>query len=393
MYNPENERIKRTYFNYLREAKRQGDAAVDAVAASLARFERYTNYRPFKAFHIQQATGFKRYLGELDSPRTGQRLSKATLYATLTALRNFFHWLAGQPGFRSRLSYGDADYFNLSEKETRIAKAHRESRVPTIEQIEHVLRSMPSNTDIEKRNRAVVAFTLLTGARDGATASLKLDHVDVLEGKIDQDAREVNTKFSKTFTTWFFPVPDDVRQIFVVWVEYLRKDKLWGREDPLFPATEMGLSPDLRFVATGLARKHWSSAAAIRAIFKQAFTAAGLPYFNPHSFRKTLAQFGERRCRTPEQFKAWSQNLGHEGVMTTFVSYGQVSTNRQAELIRGLDHSQDGGRDAAALVDQLIQTAQQLRSASTVHSGSDRKPDAASKHSGQNRRSALYRSI
>jgi len=41
---------------------------------------------------------------------------------------------------------------------------------------------------------------------------------------------------------------------------------------------------------------------------------ASLPYFNPHSFRKTLAQLGEKVCRTPEQFKAWSQNLSGQGV-------------------------------------------------------------------------------
>ena len=66
---------------------------------------------------------FKRNLTDQVSEKSGKRLSKATLYATLTDLRNFFHWLAGQPGFRSRLSYSDADYFNLSEKDTRIAKA------------------------------------------------------------------------------------------------------------------------------------------------------------------------------------------------------------------------------------------------------------------------------
>ena len=44
-------------------------------------------------------------------------------------------------------------------------------------------------TDIELRNRAVMAFTLLTGARDGAIASPKLKHVDVLDGKVVQDAR------------------------------------------------------------------------------------------------------------------------------------------------------------------------------------------------------------
>ena len=63
------------------------------------------------------------------------------------------------------------------------------------------------------RNRAVVAFTLLTGARDGAIASLKRKHVDVVDGKVVQDAREVRTKFSKTFTTWFFPVGRNRRML------------------------------------------------------------------------------------------------------------------------------------------------------------------------------------
>ena len=35
---------------------------------------------------------------------------------------------------------------------------------------------MPAGSKIEQRNRALIAFTLLTGARDGATASLKLKH-------------------------------------------------------------------------------------------------------------------------------------------------------------------------------------------------------------------------
>ena len=80
----------------------------------------------------------------------------------------------------------------------------------------------------------------------------------------------------------------------------------------------------------------------IREIFRYAFEQSGLPYFHPHSFRKTLAQLGERVCRSPEEFKALSQNLGHEHVMTTFTSYGEVSGHRQAELIRSLsDHPSD----------------------------------------------------
>ena len=175
-----------------------------------------------KGFIFSRRSVSRRRLSEEISPRTGDRLSRGTVFSTLNALRGFFHWLSTQPGYRSHLSSADAEYFALSDKEARIAKAIAERPVPTIDQIKHVLQTMPAVTDIELRNRAVVAFTLLTGARDGAIASLKCKHVDVVEGKVVQDAREVRTKFSKTFTTWFFPVGDDVRRIVVDWVELPR---------------------------------------------------------------------------------------------------------------------------------------------------------------------------
>lgn len=340
-HNPENERVKRAYFDYLKEAQRYSEPTVDAVAKALNRFEVYTKFRPFKAFHIEQAMGFKRALAKQQNARTGERLSKATLYSTLKALRNFFHWLAGQPGFKSRLTYSQAEYFNLSEKETRVAKAHRPQRVPTVEQIKHVIHTMPAVTEIEQRDRALIAFTLLTGARDSAIASMKLKHIDLNQGFVIQDAREVKTKFSKTFTTWFFPVGDDLRAIFADWVGYLQTEKLWGLDDPLFPATSVVGGAGRHFEAQGVDRVQWQTASPIRRIFKDAFERAGLQYFNPHSFRKTLARLGQQLCRNPEEFKAWSQNLGHEGVLTTFSSYGQVGDDRQAEIMRSLGHAQE----------------------------------------------------
>jgi integrase len=339
-HNPQNERIKRAYFTYLAEAKGFSEATLDGVAKALNRFETYTKFRDFKAFHIEQAKGFKASLSEQTSVRTKDRLSKATLYATLSALKRFFVWLAGQPGYKSRISYSDAEYFNLSAKETRIAKAHRDPLVPTLEQIRHVIQTMPAGTEIERRDRALIAFTILTGARDGAIASLKLKHVDMGQGRLDQDARQVRTKFSKSFTTWFFPVGDDIRQIVGDWINYLRQEKLWGLDDPLFPATKIVVGDTRHFQASGLDRKHWSSAGPIRAIFKDAFAAAaGLPYFNPHSFRKTLALLGGQMCKSPEEYKAWSQNLGHENVLTTFSSYGDVARHRQGEILRALGAS------------------------------------------------------
>ena len=89
-------------------------------------------------------------------------------------------------------------------------------------------------------------------------------------------------------------------------------------DDPVFPATNMIVGAARQFEVAGLTREHWSSAAPIRGIFRDAFQAAGLPYFNPHSLRSTLVHLGETRCKSPEDFKAWSQNLGHEGVLFAF---------------------------------------------------------------------------
>lgn len=339
-HNARNERIKRQYFAFLREAKQQSEASVDAVAAALARFEAHTRYRDFKAFHHKQAVAFKHHLAVRDSQATGEKLSKATQYATLSHLKRFFQWLAGQPGYKSSVQYSDAEYFNLAAKESRVATARRERPVPTLEQVRHVISQMSAGSDIEMRNRALVAFILLTGARDSAVASFKLKHIDLVDGCVHQDAREVKTKFSKTFTTFFFPVGADIRQIVADWVTYLRVEKLWGSDDPLFPKTKVARDGNGQFAPVGLERAHWSNAEPIRQVFREAFTAADLRYFNPHSLRSTLGGIGQNVCPTPEMFKAWSQNLGHEGVLTTFYSYGSVAPRRQGEIIRNLGSRQ-----------------------------------------------------
>jgi hypothetical protein len=63
-HNANNERIKRRYFTYLKEAMRYSEASVDGVAKALSRFEEMTKYRDFKAFHFEQAVAFKRRLAD-----------------------------------------------------------------------------------------------------------------------------------------------------------------------------------------------------------------------------------------------------------------------------------------------------------------------------------------
>ncbi|MDA1372718.1 MAG: site-specific integrase [Proteobacteria bacterium] len=333
-YNQANERIKHKYRLFLKEAKQHSEASLDAANKAIARFEDYNKNKDFKRFHVQQAVGFKKHLFKQKSELTEKPLSKATLNSSLRHLKAFFEWLSREPGYKSSINYSDAEYFHLSEKDTRIATAKRLKPVPTMEQIKHVIAQMPIRTDIEKRDRALIAFAIATGARDKAITTIKLKHLDLANNCLHQDAREVATKFSKTFDTFFFPVGDEIIEMIADWVEYLLTEKHWGDDDPLFPSTETGLGESRRLEVIGMKREHWRNAGPIRRIFRVAFSNAGLAYYNPHSFRNTLAGLGEKLCRSPEEFKAWSQNLGHEQVMTTFSSYGEVPVVRQAELIR-----------------------------------------------------------
>jgi integrase/recombinase XerD len=230
----------------------------------------------------------------------------------------------------------DTVYFTPSEQDRRIAGARRERPVPTLDDIRKALEAMPSATHVEQRNRAVIAFAILSGARDGAIASFRLKHVDLGARTVFHDGRDVKTKARKTFKSVFFPVGPEPEEMFASYVRMLKEDLGFRPEDPLFPSTAVALNAGGEFQRQGLTRDMWATTEPIRSIFRDAFTAVGLPAFNPHSFRKTVVRLGQEVCRTPEEWKAWSQNLGHESEATTFVGYGEVPAHRQAEIIAGL---------------------------------------------------------
>ena len=77
-------------------------------------------------------------------------------------------------------------------------------------------------------------------------------HVNPPRGLVEQDAREVRTKFAKTFTTWFMTCCDGELEIVTDWIGELERDHLWGPGDQLFPATRIGLDATGSFKAQGL---------------------------------------------------------------------------------------------------------------------------------------------
>ncbi len=358
---PENEKVKRNYLQFLRDVKRRDESSIDQVAKALERFDDYNRRRDFGKFHIQQARGFKAHLMAQRNIRTGEPLSASTVVSTLGMLKAFFIWLSGEAGY-PRVKQADAEYFNPPDNLARVATARRHKPCASLKQIRAVLDAMPTATEIERRDRALVALTILTGARDRAIVSFRLKDIDLEHELLEQDARHARTKGAKTFTTWFFPVGADIRRIVVDWVTFLRSEKGFGPEDPIFPKTRVDNGPDMQFRPDGFERAPWANANPVRAIFKEAFARASLPYFNPHSFRNSLVQLAYDLKLTAEQFKAWSQNLGHDDCLTTFSSYGTLPAYRQAEIIRGLANpaaAQDNGNEPEILeqIKDLLKSA------------------------------------
>lgn len=145
-FNAENERIKRRYEQYLREAKGQDDKSIDKVRAALVKFEGSTKYKSFKSFHIDQARQFKDALSRAKTTH-GKPLSLTTTDAALRLVKGFFHWLAGQQGFKRVLSYSDVEYFNNNRNDARAAHAQRPVQYPSTQAAYHAYQGMADWTE------------------------------------------------------------------------------------------------------------------------------------------------------------------------------------------------------------------------------------------------------
>lgn len=335
-----NEMTKREFFAFLKNSERFSDDSIRAFEKALFFWEDFTKTGDFQTFDDKQAVAFRDWLKERNRKGSENPLSLSYCYDTLRRLRKFFEWLSRQP--KSKINETHIGFLNLSRKESQIATRARKVDTPTFEEILQVLESIKGNTEVEKRDRAIIALTLLTGGRISAIASLRMKCFDRRGLVLEQDpASGVKTKFSKLITTALFPLPDEKPlAYFLEWFDYLEKVRKFSPSEPLFPATKLEQGKEnISYYSSGVVEPvFWSNASPARKIFEKRFKGAGIPYFHPHTFRHLIVKEFIKTRLTEEEKKAISQNLGHTDVGTTFGSYGygKISTDRQTEIIRGI---------------------------------------------------------
>jgi integrase len=127
------------------------------------------------------------------SKQRGEPFSQHTLNAILKNVKDFFEWLSYEGNYKKYIKPTDIAYLKASLKEIAMVRKASFVSFASIEELEKVIFHMQSETDIQKRNRDLVAFTLLTGVRDGTLKGFKLKLIDLEKGSVHQDLKYVET--------------------------------------------------------------------------------------------------------------------------------------------------------------------------------------------------------
>ena len=167
--NIENENAKRNYFKFLKHADGKSEMTIRMIDKSIRRFEIFTKFANFKTFNQKLAIAYKADLAS-------SNLAKASVLSEVNKLKRFLKWLSRQAGYKTRIIVDDVEYLSLSDRDTRAANSPIEKDFPSLAMVKDVVAKMPSQTPLEKRNRAAVVLCALTGIRGGALISLKLKH-------------------------------------------------------------------------------------------------------------------------------------------------------------------------------------------------------------------------
>ena len=173
-----NEKIKRQYLRWMREAQGFSEKSITAIEKAMWKYEEATNNEDYALFSDKRAEHFKKYLKSNINKRSKKALGLTSQYHHLRHVKNFFLWLSGQPGYKSRVSASDVMYLQLLKKERRLATTTTEQKYPTLQQVK-TFCSFEVKDELDRRDQALITFTALTGMRDQAIVTLPIGCFDV----------------------------------------------------------------------------------------------------------------------------------------------------------------------------------------------------------------------
>lgn len=339
-----NEEIKREFYNYLRGAEGFTEDSVESFAGAISQWQIFFKNEDFANFNSEKALSFRDWLQNRKAQSVSGSLSHATQANYLRRIKRFFLWLADHPHYR-KISKNEAKFLRLSKKDNAIVRLGTTKKIPSLEEVREVIESIVAESEIDNRDRAIICLALITGMRISALISLKMSSFDKKNRTLDQNpGNGVKTKNSKRILTTFIPIGwEDPEKFFIEWFEYL-ESKGCDANNPIFPVTSHCISSErISYSKVAVGNEFWKDSSSARKIFQKRFNEAGLPYFHPHSFRHLAVNIISKTRLTEEEKKAFSVNLGHANVGTTFGSYGsgKMTDEQAVDIIKKFKENGD----------------------------------------------------
>lgn len=352
----QNEQRKREFLEHLKGAEGFAESSINTFAEAVDQWQLFTGNEDFANFNQTKALAFRDWLKSRKANTEVGTISLVTQYNYLRRVKRFFKWLSVEPNYKNKILKNDVECLRLPKGDARIARQGTTKQTPTFEEAKAIIESIEIKNEIDKRDRAVICFALITGMRISAITTLRMKNFDLENKQIDQNPADgVKTKNSKRILTTFFPIGwEEPEKYFIEWYEYL-KSKGFQPNDPIFPATMNNfIVKKAEYSKEYVGNDFWVGTGGARKIFEKRCKNADLPYFHPHSFRHLVVNILSKTRLTEEEKRAISLNLGHANVGTTFGSYGYGSMTEEdaVKIVQKLTTAKDDDKNSIAVSEE-----------------------------------------
>lgn len=321
--NPANEEIKQDYRFYLkhqRDFKLNNDSIKDKMS-KIDKYDEFFNYADFMSFDTNKGVKYYDYLIERFEQN---QIEMTTVLSYLMTIKEFLYWYFSNHKCKARKKLLES-LVTLEPKaeHKRLAQRLEYVEYPTQEEFEQII-SFPEKTILDKRDKAILAFLYVSGARINAVATATIKSFDEKKMIFFQDPLEgVKTKYSKHIISILLEFDKKYYEIIRNWISFLKAEHGFKDGDPLFP------------VVKDVVKKNFMNGEGdYRKMIAKRCRDVSLPEYHPHAFRHAHIYKALSYVSNGWQFRALSQNVGHESMMTILEKYAKM---KPEEYMRVLD--------------------------------------------------------
>ena len=333
----ENLTMNGKFIKWCKHADGKSDSSRKKITYDIQPFTDFMGTKSYKMITSELIMEFKDKLKE-------SGISIAAYCSKLRSTRKELGYLMSQPGYKSRITPALIKYMSPTDEEIRMAQIHGDRNIMPLESVIALHESIPNDTPIGMRDRAIISLLITTGIRHKALITIPFGFIHLEAGFIDQDPRlNMQTKFRKKIKTGICNLDDRFIKSLEDWDEYLSAN-CFGTKSPFIPRAKRASANESRCFSksTEVEPKFWKSHRSLSTVLRGRCEQAGLPYFPPHSFRHLLVKLVKDLNLSSRESRCFSQSLGHEHEITTWGSYGKFSDDEVIAAVSSIDFKKKG---------------------------------------------------